>query len=573
MYISRLGLQKLCRYRRTYSALDRFKINLNRLSYNVSRKHFDTLKVSFTVRVDASCSNPTRFKDHIGEISVSLKMAVTSPLRVTSKSISLEESTFDIEYVENTGVCRIRKASLSEQVQQAIREKWTAKPRVPDIFDKQGGAVPFDLFIETPKFVYVPPFSTQCDFEIEATTESGDDTYFSPCLIELRSPQVPLVSRSLDAIRTKRGCLLSVGCGYGKTVMSVYIACQLKVPTLVLVHKTFLMDQFVQTIRKFVPRARIGFIQGQVLDYREKDFVIGMIQTMSSDAFVVTPEIRRAFGFVVVDECHHIAARVFSRALLKLAYRFSLGLSATPNRKDGLGDVVKQFVGRQVISAKDDREKTIRLVTDTFSHPGGCCCKGYGKERTRFIKGKTVTVLTSMVTDIVRCPSRTKHVADIVVSDALRGKNVLVVSDRRDHLWELMNDIVQRGRDDLRVGLYVGGMSVKERDRVASECNVILGSYAMTREGLDIAKLDALVMATPTSDVIQVVGRVTRNPTGSSLIVDIFDDYSVFRNHRKKRLVQYKKLGVSMTDDEQDETGFPPSQCQEETYMFTEEDH
>ena len=94
---------------------------------------------------------------------------------------------------------------------------------------------------------------------------------------------------------------------------------------------------------KFVPDARIGLIQGKITDFDNKDVVIGMLQSICRDKY--PKDIFKRFGMVAVDEAHHISSRVFSNALPIVSTKYMMGLSATPNRKDGLTKVFKWFLG------------------------------------------------------------------------------------------------------------------------------------------------------------------------------------------------------------------------------------
>ena len=89
--------------------------------------------------------------------------------------------------------------------------------------------------------------------------------------------------------------------------------------------------------------AKVGIIQQDKVDIEGKDIVLGMLHSISMKDY--DPSIFSSFGTVVVDEVHHIAARVFSNALPKVSSKFMIGLSATPNRKDGLSKVFEWFIG------------------------------------------------------------------------------------------------------------------------------------------------------------------------------------------------------------------------------------
>ena len=127
------------------------------------------------------------------------------------------------------------------------------------------------------------------------------------------------------------GGLLDIYCGFGKTVLALKIITMLKLKTLIIVHKGFLMDQWEERINQFIPEAKVGKIQGQIIDIENKDIVIGMLQSLSMKEY---PDDQFSdFGLLIVDEVHHISAEIFVRALQKIVTKHTLGLSATMNRK------------------------------------------------------------------------------------------------------------------------------------------------------------------------------------------------------------------------------------------------
>ena len=97
------------------------------------------------------------------------------------------------------------------------------------------------------------------------------------------------------------GGIISVGCGFGKTVLALYLATRLKKKTLVIVHKTFLLNQWKERIIEYIPTARIGQIQAGVVDVENKDIVIGMLQSISMKDY--PDNTFSDFGFTIIDEC------------------------------------------------------------------------------------------------------------------------------------------------------------------------------------------------------------------------------------------------------------------------------
>jgi predicted helicase len=100
---------------------------------------------------------------------------------------------------------------------------------------------------------------------------------------------------------------------------------------------------------------------------------------------------------------------------------------------------------------------------------------------------------------------------------------------------------------------------------VSSRAKIIIATYSMAQEGLDIPVLDTLVMTTPHSDVTQAVGRIMRETPGkvnAPLIIDIVDRWSVFNSMFKKRCVIYKTAGFAgLRDLDSGAQEFPKGKC------------
>lgn len=149
--------------------------------------------------------------------------------------------------------------------------------------------------------------------------------------------------KTINQLINHGGGVLSLATGIGKTVVSLYVACKLKLKTLVVVHKQFLLDQWEERIKQFVPFARIGRLQQRIENVKNCDIVVGMLQSIAMRQYKDC--IFEDFGFVIFDEVHVVPAPVFSRALFRLCAPHMLGLSATPVRKDGLSRVINWFIG------------------------------------------------------------------------------------------------------------------------------------------------------------------------------------------------------------------------------------
>ena len=348
-----------------------------------------------------------------------------------------------------------------------------------------------------------------------------------------RQPEA--LESGLRAFREKGGGVLSLPCGFGKTTVALALAGQLKVRTMIVVHKEFLANQWIQKIKEFCPDATIGRVQGDTFDI-EKDFVIALIQTMCQREFE-----KRAFdsiGLLIVDEAHHIGAPAFSQFMFKICPRFTLGLTATPERKDGLTRLLYWFLGPEFFRVERSCQITTRVSALKYTNEAV-------KESppvTRFGKIN----MAEMINILVDIPDRNDLIIREVLGACKEGRRVLVLSDRRSHCLELQNKFGSKS------GLYIGGMKEAELEESAKR-PIVIATFQLAHEGLDIPVLDTVVLSTPKSDIKQSIGRIMRETPGkvnAPLIIDIVDQWSVFFSMYGKRSAIYRELGF--------DTGEPP---------------
>ena len=330
-----------------------------------------------------------------------------------------------------------------------------------------------------------------------------------------------------------RGGMLVLPCGWGKTVVSLAIAAASRRRTLVLVHKTFLLDQWRERASTFVPHARIGTIRQGTVD-ADADIVIGMIQSIATREYGA--EVFAQFGLVIADEAHHMAAPVFHRALHKLPARLMLALSATPQRRDGMTDLLHWSMGPVLFRAEREHEHVdvLALVYDnTANH----------REINRR-DGKPMLPL--MLNHICQDAARNLLVAGHIAHLLGRGRKVIVLSDRISQLEALRGLLRGDGVDDDDMTFYIGKSSKEVRERAPSK-RCLLSTYSMSREALDIPALDTLVMASPTGDVVQALGRILRSHPDKKTpqLVDVIDPYSLFDSMRWKRNRYYREQGFN----------------------------
>lgn len=373
-------------------------------------------------------------------------------------------------------------------------------------------------------------------FAEEKFGKAKEDRRPEPCRAQLafhgklrdETHQNEALAKALDAGHG----VLSLPCGFGKTTVSLAIACKLGYRTMIIVHKEFLANQWRERIKQFCPGATIGIVQQDKKEV-ECDFVIAMLQSLSLKEYSFGDF--DSIGTVIVDEAHHICAKVFSQSLFKMCPKHIFGLSATPVRKDGLSKVLHWFMGPIFFAVERENQEQVDVFPIVFEcpmfrNPPPCT-------RTGNIS------LVNMITELVEYRPRNKMLVELVKKASAGSRQLLVLSDRRQHC-EFLHQCFPKNS-----GLYMGGM--KEADlEASSKKKIIFATFSQAHEGLDIPTLDTVILATPKSDIQQSIGRVMRETPGKQnnpQIYDIVDQWSILHAMYKKRLRVYKQGGFNIT--------------------------
>jgi hypothetical protein len=402
----------------------------------------------------------------------------------------------------------------------------------------------FTVYMESSKKIYIPKHYGLKHYGLPHTNSISDGDDMSSEAIfcgVIRDNQIEPVNSYLKYAKDPQqmGGILELPPGWGKTVIALYLAATLHKKTLVVVHKDFLLKQWRERISQYIPKARIGIIKQSIYETENCDIVIASLQTLCLRNFD-----NKTFGMVIVDECHHMGAQVFSQSFHKLNFRYSLGLSATVTRTDGLTKVFKWFLGDIVYKGKRNKDeqkglsvKMIEFENHEASYKGECL----------LFNGKPN--VSKMINKICSFTQRTDMICDKIneIMTIEPNRNMLILSDRRQHLVDIHSTLCDRNSfSSTCMGFYVGGM--KNDDLKTSETKrILLGTYNMVSEGFDLPKLDTLVMISPKSNVEQSIGRIQRKSMidreFTPLVIDIVDNFSVFGNQAKKRHLFYKKSG------------------------------
>jgi hypothetical protein len=424
----------------------------------------------------------------------------------------------------------IKISDLTEKEKKLVnRELFVAPVTLNNDFPKK-----FKVFKRNDTHVVVPKYWALENLKrLPVTHEYGDVKPMNTTVkftgsLRKELKQTEATDALLKQLKNVGGGILSLDTGFGKTVCSVYTACQLKVKTMILVHKKFLEEQFEETIKRFVPDAKISKVRGDSCDI-SGDFIIASIQTLLARKY----DNFDGIGCLIFDEMHHIAAESFSQTMFGISFKYVIGLSATPVRRDGLTRVLHWFMGTTAYEVRRTQQKNVFVKIVPFTHAE------YKKPPPVNKRGDIC--YTSLITKICEIRDRSWFIAEETKKIADTGRYVLVLSHRRNHAIEIKDILVSLG---VEAATYLGG------DKVEPDVPVICATYHLASEGYDNPRLSGLVLATPSSDVVQACGRILRGGSGNDpVIIDVVDQYSLFLGQVAKRKTFYRRIGFSMGKD------------------------
>jgi superfamily II DNA or RNA helicase len=364
--------------------------------------------------------------------------------------------------------------------------------------------------------------------------------------IKLRPDQIPAV----DAVMLAGDGILQAGTGKGKSVMACEVISRMKMTTMILVHKEFLLDQFTGHLKNLLglEDEEIGIVRGNPRgwQWKGKKVVIGMLQSIYSHIEHLPDGFTEYFGLVISDECHRVSASTWSQVITIFPCWKRLGLTATPKRSDGLeivfhyhlGGIVYQLVGVNM-------KPSVHIVrTDTQERELGN------------IEVRGQINLSKLITAVAENQYRNQKILKVLYSAAKSGRKIIILSDRRGHVemlkysFDLNKEAL--GLNHVQTRMYLGGMDKEVRREAEENADILFATFQMAKEGLDIPKLDTLFLVTPNSSEItieQSLGRIARSAEGKKqpMVVDFVDtQIGICMALFNKRVRVYQKMELEV---------------------------
>ncbi|MFE9694244.1 DEAD/DEAH box helicase family protein [Micromonospora sp. NPDC005806] len=342
--------------------------------------------------------------------------------------------------------------------------------------------------------------------------------------------------------------------GSGKTVMACAVIAERNTSALVLVDRKALADQWRIRVEQF-----LGIKPGQLGGGRRKltgTVDIALLPSLARRDDVAT--LTQGYGHVIVDECHHLGAAAYEHSVKRIAAQFWLGLTATPTRRDGLGQLVTWQLGPVRHTLTDEEQGTLAAAMHADAGPR----RALFIHETTFQPGDVDLDAPGALAEVHRRlaldETRNTQIADDVAVALTRGRNCLVLTRRVAQVEALTALLAARGHQPL---VLQGAMSTRERrtivDRLdgakAGDGLLVIGTTPFIGEGFDAPALDTLFLAGPISYdglLVQCAGRVIRAAPGKDLaeVHDYHDPATpILAASLPRRMPGYRALGFTRT--------------------------
>lgn len=334
-----------------------------------------------------------------------------------------------------------------------------------------------------------------------------------------------VAKQALLQLKENHSVFISCFTGYGKTSLGTFMLCKLGYKTAVLCHSNIIKDQWKSEILKFTDgKVKIQMVQGRKpLDADADVYIIGIqkAKTMSREELI-------DIGLVIVDEAHICTVTAFTSSLLRFQPMFLLGLSATPERGDGLEKLLYTYFGPRNTFIQRDEVKDFTVV----------------KYRTKYqpvisyqiVRGRTTLAWTDMMTSLSKIEDRWKEIANIAISEPKH--KIIILCDRKMMAQNIYDYLVKKGDS---AELLIG--TKKKWDKTK---RILVAGVKKGGVGLNDPELTMLILAADMKNVKQCEGRIR---TTNNLIYDVVDNYSTLENHWKERRKWYIRRGATIVNE------------------------
>lgn len=378
--------------------------------------------------------------------------------------------------------------------------------------------------------IYIPIGSHSKYMEKFPFNENLPRTHLSPTFSLLTKETDPskrgrdqdvTIKLALERLKKENTVFMACHTGYGKTRCGIYLTCELGYKTVLLCHNDTIKSQWKDDFIETVPGIKIQVIEGKKPVNKDADvYIIGVLK-----AKTISREDFKHVGLVIIDEAHICTITAFTQSLLKFQPNYLVGLSATPERADGLQSLLTFYFGpiKSFIVREEIKDFTVIKY----------CTSYVPEEKRTYHDGEMVLAWTEMMTSLAVIPERWEEIANIAMS--YPEHKIIIICDRKKMCKQLF-DILSRKGDSPELFIEDN----KKRD---PSKRILITTAKKGGVGLNDPTLTLLILAADMKNVKQCEGRIR---TTNNIVIDIVDDYRTLENHWKLREKWYTKRGATI---------------------------
>ena len=428
---------------------------------------------------------------------------------ITNRIIIEEPTEFIVDWCKNNLVFN------NPEYQQLVRMgkenviKWKKIPEKLELFSKIWGRIeiPFGcvyaLWDEIKKYPYELKFNYAGDISIK-----NDNPTYEP--FDYQEEAIN------EMLKFKGGVLVSP-CGSGKTLMGIEIIRRIGKKALWLCHTSDLLTQTKSAMLTQYPNIKIGLTTNGKFELGE-DVTISTVQTLVN----IDPDMYKdKFDVVIVDESSHVSGSVtqikmFSKIISKIPARYKFGLTATPSRADKLINSMYAYIGlnkngefKPMSKVDSNKVKTIKAFHEKIE-----LNSGYDDyDLYKICDASGMINYNKLVAELSENEERTLKIIDNIEECYKEGRKQVVLTLRKQHCEDITRLLNDRG---IETKYIASNLSAKKREEIIKQevkWDVIVATYSLLKEGVNIKELDTLHLATPASDkslIVQCAGRIER---------------------------------------------------------------
>lgn len=374
--------------------------------------------------------------------------------------------------------------------------------------------------------------------------------------IDYGSP-IPLYNYQEDAVQAlfdKRFGILQAPAGSGKTQTALALIQRFGQRALWLTHTKDLLTQSKERAERYMNPELMGTItEGKV--NIGKGITFATVQTMAK---LDLTQYRDTWGVIICDECHRACVSatgvaLFEKVLNGLSCGHKYGVSATVHRADGLIKATFALLGQVVYTVPEDAtEAIVEPVSVETVYTNAEFPEDAMKDDGSIVWAKLINGL---------CADSARN--GLIVDELIKnyGHSCLILSDRLGHLETLMEMLPEDMKPD---AVMISGKMTSKKGKAEREAALeqmrtgdkkyLFATFTLSKEGLDIPRLERLFLTTPQKDeavIIQSLGRIARRFDGKAkpVAIDFVDkNIGMMVGMYRKRLRIYRQKGVGMGD-------------------------